>query len=259
MLRRLLPYALSKRLFGDRRRFGIVRQKNDPDWREWESKWEEFYFKNQREGIGLRVNRAGYSIMQHLDLSGLRILEVGPGDIQHTEFWKSKPDTFYIADIRGNLLELAAKKLAGIGVAYSTIALGDDERATIPLPDESVDAIVTFYSLEHIHPIDSYLQELYRILTPGGFVVGAIPAEGGIAWGLGRFLTSRRWMKRNTSIDPDKIICWEHPNYCDRVIAQLRQFFEPEKIEYWPLRLPAADLNLVVRFIFAKRASGTRA
>ena len=64
--------------------------------------------------------------------------------------------------------------------------------------------------------------------------MGAIPAEGGLGWGLGRFLTSRRWLKYHTSIDPDKIICWEHPNFAEQVLAQMDQVFPKQKRQYWP-------------------------
>jgi hypothetical protein len=67
-------------------------------------------------------------------------------------------------------------------------------------------------------------------------------------------LTSRRWLKKNTGIDPDKIICWEHPNYADEILAELDQGMARHRVEYWPFSwLPHLDLNLVIRFIYRKR------
>ena len=62
-------------------------------------------------------------------------------------------------------------------------------------------------------------------LKPDGIIVGAIPAEGGLLWALGRFLTSRQWLHKNTNIDYDKLICWEHPNYADFILKKLDQNF----------------------------------
>jgi hypothetical protein len=37
-------------------------------------------------------------------------------------------------------------------------------------------------------------------------------------WGLGRMVTSRRWFKAHTTIDLNKLICWEHPNFAPTVL-----------------------------------------
>jgi len=66
-------------------------------------------------------------------------------------------------------------------------------------------------------------------------------------------LTSRRWFKKNTNIDPDKIICWEHPNFADHIVRELDQMFTREAITYWPLPwLPLIDPNLVIRLCYRK-------
>lgn len=66
-------------------------------------------------------------------------------------------------------------------------------------------------------------------------------------------LTSRRWFKKNTQIDPDKIICWEHPNFADHVIAELDQLFQRQSVVHWPLPwLPVLDVNLIIRFHYLK-------
>ena len=92
-----------------------------------------------------------------------------------------------------------------------------------------------------------------RILKPSGTLIGAIPAEGGLAWGGGRMITSRRWFKKNTRINPDKIICWEHPNFADQIIDELDQVFDRKTLVHWPLRWPPVlDVNLVLRFHYLK-------
>jgi hypothetical protein len=66
-------------------------------------------------------------------------------------------------------------------------------------------------------------------------------------------LTSRRWFKKNTVIDPDKIICWEHPNFADQILGELDQVFAREAVEHWPLPwLPLLDPNLVIRLLYRK-------
>ena len=122
----------------------------------------------------------------------------------------------------------------------------------LPFDDEQVDVVLSFYSLEHLHPLSTAVDEMIRVLRPGGALVGAIPAEGGLAWGFGRYLTSRRWLKRNTKIDPDKIICWEHPNFAEHVLQQLDNHLIRERLSFWPWKLPLVDVSLVISFVYRK-------
>ena len=255
-VRHLLPDSLSSILWGDRKKWGLTVRKDDPCWQEWEKTYLAFYLANQRKGIGTLVNEAGYRIMSHIDMTGKTVLEIGPGDIRHVAYWRSlSPAQYILADVQEEMLEKGTQKLVDAGVKSSPMFLERDS-ATLPLQDNSIDIVVSFYSLEHIYPLAPYLTELHRVLRTGGIFVGAIPAEGGLAWGGGRVLTSRRWFKRNTTIDPDKIICWEHPNFADEILKELNHLFFKRRVSYWPLPfLPLLDINLVIRFIYEKRDS----
>ena len=99
-LRKFLPYFLKKRLWGDRDNFGLVADKNDPSWKEWNNIYTKFYKSNQRGNIGVKVNDIGYAILKEIDLENKKILEIGAGDIRHFMFWKGqKPDNYILADI----------------------------------------------------------------------------------------------------------------------------------------------------------------
>jgi len=253
VIRETLPRALRIPLWGDRERWGLTVVPTDPCWSEWQRTYTEFYLANQREGIGTRVNDAGYQVMAQLDLTGKTVLEIGAGDIRHQRHWRGQPAEYLLADISAEMMRFAQDRLSEHAVPHRTLLLQRQER--LPLPDQSVDAIVSFYSLEHLYPLRPYLDEMHRVLKPGGGLIGAIPAEGGLAWGGGRLLTSRRWFKRHTRIDPDKIICWEHPNFGDQVIKALDTLFKRERLAYWPLTwLPVLDLNLIIRFHYRRAA-----
>lgn len=68
-------------------------------------------------------------------------------------------------------------------------------------------------------------------------------------------MTSRRWFLKNTAIDLMKIICWEHPNFADDIFREMDSLFSRKTTRYWPLKIPAIDLNLMVSFI-ARKAAG---
>jgi SAM-dependent methyltransferase len=248
-----LPSVLSVPLFGDRRRFGLVVQPDDPEWQEWLRLYMRFYQENQKQSVGKLVNDAGYRVLHEVNWAGKRVLEIGPGDLPHRSFWKMPPGEYALADVNPEMLERSAAKLTADGVPNKTVLM--NRAQALPFADGAFDFVVSFYSLEHIYPLAPYLAEVHRVLAPGGRLVGAIPAEGGLAWGLGRFLTTRRWFKKHSSINPDKLICWEHPNFSDLILGQLNAHFSPLHVSYWPLRVPSADVNLVIKFQYLKKAA----
>ncbi|UJW76413.1 class I SAM-dependent methyltransferase [Rhizobium sp. SL42] len=246
-----LPYAISKRLFGDRRRFGKLPDVSDPSWQEWLRRDFDFYMANQRTSVGMTVNQSGYRVVSRSDLEGKRVLEIGPGAVEHIQHWAGRPSHWTNYDIRADLLEVAGKRIDEAGVPHDDVLANPDAKK-LPFADNSFDAVFTFYALEHIHPLDEHLAEIERVLRPGGQLVGAIPCEGGLAWGMGRMLTSRRWLRKHTSIDPDRLICWEHPNFADLILNQLTARFERQTLSFWPLAVPSIDLNLIASFVFRK-------
>jgi len=148
------------------------------------------------------------------------------------------------------MMGFAANKLTEKGIPYESVFVARNQ--ALPIESSSVDVVVSFYSLEHLYPLEPYLQDMCRVLKPGGLLIGAVPSEGGLAWGLGRMLTSRRWFKKNTNIDPDKIICWEHPNYADHLFAEMDRLFVRKDVKFWPLGVPLLDINLILSFQYIK-------
>jgi SAM-dependent methyltransferase len=249
-----LPTLLARPLFGDRCRFGLEVRKDDPDWQEWQKFYLRFYENTQKQGIGKIVNDAGYEILRRIDLTDKEVLEIGPGNLPHLRFWNGKPSHYTVVDVSHDFIDLTMEVLKQEAVTASSYVSTVDD---LPLKNESVDVLLSFYSLEHLHPLERYLAQFKRVLRPGGLLVGAIPCEGGLAWGGGRFITSRRYIKSNSSINPDKIICWEHPYYADHLLRTLADFFESVRIRFWPFRVPWIDFNLICNFIYRNRVPTT--
>ncbi|HZZ80539.1 MAG TPA: class I SAM-dependent methyltransferase [Gemmataceae bacterium] len=195
----------------------------------------------------------GYRILRKVDLSSASVLEVGPGDILHMDQWQGVPKRFVIADVQQAMLDRSAARLVERKVCFETKLMARTDITSLPFNTAEFDYILSFYSLEHLYPLESTLAEFARVLRPGGKLVGSIPAEGGLAWGMGRFLTTRRWLKKHTTIDPDKIICWEHPNFADHILRLLDRFFVRQRVTYRPFCIPSIDLNLVISFIFERK------
>lgn len=250
-IRKFIPSFAYNVLWGARDRYGLKVIENDPCWLEWKDTYTKFYLANQKKGIGTKVNEAGYKIMQEIDLTDKKILEIGAGDISHLKYLRGNPKEYLLADISNSMMDLAKQKLKKYNIINRSILISRNQ--PLPIKDRSIDIIVSFYSLEHLYPLSEYLKDILRVLKPGGILIGAIPAEGGLAWGLGRMFTSRRWFKKNTKINPDKIICWEHPNFADQIISQLDDCLIRKKVTFWPLNIiPILDINLVIKYIYKK-------
>ncbi len=252
-VRKIVPYWIYKKFWGDRKKFGLQPDVHDSDWKIWQDKaFDDFYQKTQQHGIGDIVNRMAYPVIRHYDFEGKRVLEVGPGIIRHLQYVKSNPVKYTLCDINEDVLSISEKQLKAVGIPCETILLARESGSVLPFADESFDVVISFNSLEHLHPLNSYLVEIKRTLKRGGQVVGGIPCEGGLAWGLGRFLTTRRYVHKNYGINYDKIICWEHSNFADVIIDRLDAHFEREYLKLHPFNWLPIDFNLVASFVFKK-------
>ncbi len=248
---KLLPPALRVPLCGKQEYAKNVQLRNeqDPCWQEWQSTYMQFYTDTQKSGVGSTVNNAGYGVLADTDLTGKKILEIGPGSLPHMKYWKQKPQQFDIADISQNMLTISYAKLTQEGISSTQFLMQDP---ALPVEDASYDIIVSFYSLEHLFPLENYIEEFKRILKPGGLLVGAIPTEGGLTWGLGRYMTSRRYVRKHFSFDFDKITAWEHCNTAEKILKSLDANFKKMKYSFWPLHIPLIDINLIIKFIYQR-------
>lgn len=241
-----LPRCISAPLFGDRERFGTEVKDDDPDWQEWQAHYLDLYSHVQKQGVGKKVNDAGYRILRRLDLNGKRVMELGPGVLPHLGYWNGLPAHYTLVDEKEELLNRSHKILDQRGIP-TTLCRSNSWQ--LPFPDGEFDIVLSFFCLEHVRPLPLYLKEMKRLLHPQGVLVGSIPAEGGLAWGLGRFVTSRRYVKRTTSINFNKILCWENKGFADAILCELERVFPSVLTQFWPLGIPCIDTNLVVSFL----------
>lgn len=251
MIRSFLPETVNRRLFGDRQRFGKRAWKDDPDWQKWLESYPEANKATQRAGgLQARINDAGYRVLAGVDLDGKTVAEIGPGGGHHLDFFRGRPDRYTAIDVSHSFLDKLAPLVSRRGIAYEGARVAAYE-GRIPVASNTQDVVMSFYSLEHLHPLNEWLDELFRILRPGGVLVGAIPTEGGIVWALGRYMTSRLTLSRQFGLEIEKILCWEHPNMCDDVLHALHLRGRTRTFR-WPIRYAPLDINLIIRFVVQK-------
>lgn len=254
MYRIPLPRKISSFLFGDRHRYGKYPPSADPDWTKWEEISSQHYEQGKKSRVVSAVEEIGYRHVSDKSLAGKTVLELGSGDIPHRRYWNDTPAKYVAVDIRREMLRRTRGVLQQVDTRDLCVSIEAKSR-TLPFNDTTFDCVFSFYSLEHIPNLLEYLREVSRVMKPGGALIGCIPAEGGLAWGCGRAATTKRWVKRAYGLELTKLICWEHPNFADQVIAMLDRVFEKEYLSWWPLGIPVVDLNLVVSFRYVKRGS----
>lgn len=249
----LLAHSLkgtARRLFfGLRGDDAVPFSESDTDWVNYQAIVGRFYSETQRSGIGARVTDRGYEILRSISLEGKTVVEIGPGSLPHRGVWNGTPNLYISVDLRDEFHQIAISKAQCPTQKINT----DFSSASLELPDDSADIVISFYSLEHLHHLEESVREYFRILKPGGILVGAIPNEGGPFWALGRFFLTRPIMFLKYKIDYDKIIAWEHPNFADEIRFTLNLFLSELSWSGSPFpRLGDLNLNLTSKFVFRK-------
>lgn len=114
---------------------------------------------------------------------GERILDLGCGTAELLlEVHDRAPRAELVGvDVAGRMLEAARDKARKKEVPMSLVQ-GDALR--LPLPDASVDAAVTAFTLRNVPGVDLFFQECLRVVKPGGRVVSLeihLPEDGAFA------------------------------------------------------------------------------
>ncbi len=190
-------------------------------------------------GIGGWIQDEGHRWIAARTGRGLT-LEIGFGAGRHNLFFG------------GDRMNYIASEYSGVHVktkpwqALRGRALRCDARA-LPFADGSFEQVISVYNLEHIVDLQSVLREVARVMRPDGRFLVALPCEGGLAWNMGRELTTRPLFRRKYGVDYDKVIAFEHVRDFDGVKSEIRKFgrFRVVEQSFLPFRLPSADLNLI--------------
>ena len=157
-------------LFGDRARWGQTPIPGDPCWQEWLGIIDKFYMSTQHSGVRKIVNYSGYKVMRLLDLSGKRVLEVGPGNVAHMPWWRGTPAQYDLYDFSASMMAEAVKVLATRDIPHETFLQPASADVVLPFPDERYDVIVSFYSLKHLHPLRRYMSEIASASSSGAAI-----------------------------------------------------------------------------------------
>jgi ubiquinone/menaquinone biosynthesis C-methylase UbiE len=138
---------------------------------------------DQRYSGGYRKNLVGYEIarwaaLEHfikrvLKINNIRtVLDYGAGRGLHVELWRKvfPKANLYFCDISS----VALKKLVEDYPEYESncVQIKNDY---MPFPDTSFDIVISVEVMEHVANLDSYLNDIHRLLKPEGTFIWTTP------------------------------------------------------------------------------------
>ncbi|MGQ9643668.1 MAG: class I SAM-dependent methyltransferase [Ignavibacterium sp.] len=94
-----------------------------------------------------------------------KVLEIGFGTAINLKFYPDNVKHIIAIDANEGMLKQAKKKIAENKIKVEIIHQSSE---TLPFEDNSMNAVVSTYTLCSIKDIDSALKEIYRVLKPNG-------------------------------------------------------------------------------------------
>lgn len=230
----------------------------DKEWLEYLSRFSDEYdervYESSTTGYVMRAGHIAcekpFSNKEHFS----KVLEVGSGTGEHLRHVQHSFDEYTVSDGDLAALEVAKKQLSNTS-NYDKLVFNVANARALDFESNSFDRVIATHILEHLYEPHLVIKEWLRVLKPGGTLSILIPTDPGIAWKVGRYMTTRKLgVKKGWNYD--YIMAREHVNPCNNLIAFLKYYLPDNKHSFWPLSpIPLIDCNLFFNFHGIKPAS----
>lgn len=223
---------------------------DDIDWINYLNSFSDEYDErvyNNKTGhimnLGHKSCESIFSSSEHFD----RVLEVGSGLGEHFKSINHSFNEYIITDSDPKNLSKAENKL-GKSYKNGKISYKVEDANNLSFENNTFDRLIATHILEHLYKPHLVIKEWKRVLKKDGTISIVIPTDPGIAWRLGRYLTTRKdAIKRGW--DYDYIMAREHVNPCNNLIAFLNYYFPENNSYFWPIKsIKSIDFNLFYIF-----------
>lgn len=221
------------------------------DWAVWQRVNEDLVDWLYR-GVAGRFQIAGHHQLNQWAAPHAEetVLEVGCGHGHHLSFARH-PYRRYIG------LEIESKFLRTLQNRFAGRILVQGDAYALPFASGSVDCVLSVYHFEHVRRLADSLEEIHRVLKPEGELLVGIPLEGGWLYGIGRRLTSQRYMEKKYGIDYQAVVRWEHWNDFPEIEMRLEEKFRIRERRYLPFSFFPFPHGNVIQCLRLRPKSGS--
>lgn len=153
------------------------------------------------------------------------VLDLGCGRGDHLRYSQTRRK--YVG------LDLSWPRLRYAASHFDYLALVAACALRLPFKDESFNAVISIYNLEHIKEIEISLQEVRRILKSEGSFIVLLPTES-LFFQIGRNLSTKKYAENKYGIDYLKLVKEEHINSVTMLVSLLRKYFSVDLKRYHP-------------------------
>ena len=169
-----------------------------------------------------------------------RTIEIGAGLGEHLRHEDLSTQEYFAVEVRHDMARAIRRDFPS---ATTVVA---DCQQHLAFDDGTFDRAIAVHVLEHLADLPAALREIRRLLKPGGVLSAVIPCEGGLAYSLGRRVTSQRAFERRYETSYKWHIESDHLSQAHEILHELRRYIDTTDLTYFPTRLRLVDVNLVI-------------
>lgn len=189
----------------------------------------------------------GYPLRLLPEKSQFRTLELGPGVGGQIAREDLSRQDYHCIELRQNMADAVKQRFPAV-----TTAVGDCQEH-LPYEDGFFDRVIAVHVLEHLPRLPDCIEEIWRVLRPGGLFTAVIPCDPGLAWAVAREISSARMFRKRYRQSYRWLMQHEHINPPQDILALIDVRFDELDRNYFPLRVPSANLNLCIGTTRRKR------
>lgn len=213
--------------------------------------WMKYFHEIYPERFGA-IGRFNQTYPLRTAGSGRRVLEVGAGLGEHLRFEDVANQEYVALELRPEMADEIKRSCPQVRTVVG------DVQTRLPFEDDYFDRVLAIQVLEHLVDLPAALDEIRRILRPGGLVAVVIPCEGGAAYTLGRRLTSQRIFEKRYGTSYLWCIRGEHVNVPSEITSELAKRFELQHRSFFPMKVPSIHVNLCIGLTYRLLEEGGR-
>lgn len=181
--------------------------------------------------------------LRNLDAAATyRTLDIGAGRGEHIAYEDLGTQEYYALELRQSLADKIKARYPAVHTVVGNI------ESQLDFADGFFDRVLAIHILEHLPNLPRALDEIKRLLRPGGTFSVLLPCDPGFAYSIARNISARPLWERHYDVPYDLFIACEHINNPEEIRTELAKRFTFQHSAYFPLYLPIKDINLIIGY-----------